>query len=445
MRAGDVGGLCFDERVTAIEFDIGAGGSVFASTVLGGLPSYFTDPEDGADRCAGRREAIDHILAALARSPWSPRPVLRGDALARAWFGEWVPEPECLEFVVRFEEWQRPDDPSVDEVIENVLADAAAISRQPGSTVVIDRRRHEHEAFYEDYDSPPASAQQAVYWRGRGQLDAVRMYFAFEEILHDPPVPTLIPRANPSDSPLVLQAVSRRQSLAWKIARLAADSGRIVQPWDYSCDAEPDYDKPVEIMPDYDESVENDPIENDELRPKGRDLYEAVLLAEHSPLPLTLIDKILGAGNILLTALDTELDLLVRIANDVDWNAFAGDYPALGGAHEQFVWWFVAALAPTFRSGPSQLLSQLTDHCRHELPVLRGVRDSGGMAAVGRWFSDSGHSIAERVVLVRELLGANRTPAEVADLVAAMPYPRIPGGRTDPHRVAHLLLPPAGA
>ncbi|WP_327119829.1 nucleotidyl transferase AbiEii/AbiGii toxin family protein [Nocardia sp. NBC_01730] len=103
------------------------------------LPWYFTEPEDGACWLTARREAIDHVLAAIAQSPWSPRLVLRGSALAKAWFGVWAREPGDLDFVVHHQLW-RLDEPSVDEMLTDIVADAVAMSRRPGSTVIIDRK-----------------------------------------------------------------------------------------------------------------------------------------------------------------------------------------------------------------------------------------------------------------------------------------------------------------
>ncbi len=356
-----------------------------------GLPSYFTDPEDGADWFAARREAIDHILAAVAWSPWSPRLVLRGDVLMRAWFDECVPEPDSVEFFVRLELWQR-DEPRVREMLDDLLADTVARSRQPGSTVVIDRPLCEHDTIGESgYVRGPFRAQLILSWRGHGHVGTVDLDFVYEEPLPDRPVPTPIPRASIPGRPLVLLAASQRQSLAWKIAQLVAESGRIsVSPYE-------------EVS---EEALEEGyPPAQDYHRPGplGRALYEAVLLAERSPLPLDLFERTLGLRNILVSAPDAEVHLLVQIANDVDWNAFADEHPALAGAHEQFLWRFVAALTPTFASGPTQLLSLLSEHCQHELPVLRDVLDSGGMADVARWFTDSGHSLAECIVLTHEL------------------------------------------
>ncbi|MGO4649323.1 nucleotidyl transferase AbiEii/AbiGii toxin family protein [Nocardia sp. 2YAB30] len=362
------------------------------------LPWYFTDPEDSGDWLAARREAIDHVLAAIAQSPWSPRLVLRGSALAKAWFGVWAREPGDLDFVVHHQQW-RLDEPSVDEMFADIVAAAVAMSRRPGSTVIIDRKLLWRGEIGDDYGDLPGE-RLVLSWHGRGQVGTVQIDFAFDEPLHDPPEPTPIPRSGLPGPPMVLQAASKRLSLAWKIAWLAADA-------DLGCEPNGDHDA-------------------DEPGPLGKDLYDAVLLAEHCRLPGGLLDKALQSCRIpALAALDAPLDLIVKIANDVDWHAFAADHPLLADAHEQFVWRLVVALAPTFPSGRSRLLPLLTEHCRNELPALRAVLASDGMPGLAERFADSHHSVAERIVLIRELFGANCSLSRAADLVA-----RLPGART---------------
>lgn len=379
------------------------------------LPWYFTEPEDGGDWLAARREALDHVLAAIAQSPWSPRLVLRGSALAKAWFGGWAREPGDLDFVVNHRRL-RLDEPSADEMFADIVADVVTMSRRPGSTVFIDRRPFFRDVIGDDYRYGGLPGERLLLsWHGRGQVGTVQIDFAFDEPLHDPPEPTPItPRSGLPGPPIVLQAVSKRLSLAWKVAWLAADAGLGAEPVDGH-----DCDRPG---------------------PLGKDLYDAVLLAEHCRLPGDLFDTVLGSCRLpALAGLDAPLDLIVEIANDVDWHTFAADHPLLAGAHEQFVWRLVVALAPTFPSGPSRLLPLLTEHCRHELPALRAVLASDGLPGLTRRFADSQYSVAERIVLVRELSGTHCSLSRAADLVSRLPGAAVPGGGGDPHRIAKQL------
>jgi hypothetical protein len=380
------------------------------------LPWYFAEPEDEGGRSAAQREAIDHVLAAIAQSPWSSRLVLRGSALAKAWFGEWAREPGDLDFVVHHRH-RRLDEPSVDEMLADIVAAVVVMSRRPDSTVLIDRKPLSSGEIGDDYRYGSLPGRRLVLsWYGRGRVGTVQIDFAFDEPLLDPPVPTPIPaRSGLPGAPMVLQAASKRLSLAWKIAWLAADAGLGAEP-----DSEPDHPGP-----------------------SGKDLYDAVLLAEHCGLPGDLLDTALRSCRIpALAALDAPLDLMVKVANDVDWRTFAAGHPLLAGAHEQFVWRLVVALAPTFPSGPRRLLPLLTEHCRHELPALRAVLTSGGVAGLAECFADAQYSVAERIVLVRELSDPCCSLCRAADLVARLPGAGAPGGQGDPHRIAKQLAPP---
>ncbi|RJO72560.1 hypothetical protein D5S18_22615 [Nocardia panacis] len=380
------------------------------------LPWYFTESEDGADWVAARREAIDHVLAAIAESPWSPRLVLRGSMLAKAWFGAWAREPGDLDFVVHHRR-QRPDEPSAEEMFDDLVSDAVAMSRRPGSTVFIDRRMWRGE-IGEDYRYGGLEGTRLILsWHGHGRVGTVQIDFAFDEPLHDPPELTPIPRSSLPGPPMMLLAVTARQSLAWKIAWLVADAR---SHFNLEADEE-----------DHDAGKPG---------PLGKDLYDAVLLAERCRLPGNLLDEALRSCHLpALFALGAPLDAIIPVANDVDWHAFAGEHPLLSGAHEQFVWRLVVALAPTFESGPSRLLPLLTEHCRHELPALREVLSCDGMTGLARWFADSRHSVAERIVLVCELFGASCSMSQAADLVARLPADRIPGGHADPRQIARCL------
>jgi len=376
------------------------------------LPSYFTEPEDGADWVTARREAFDHVLAAIAESPWSPRLVLRGSMLAKAWFGVWAREPGDLDFVVHHRR-QRADEPSAEEMFHDIVSDAAAMSRRPGSSVFIDRRIWQ-EDIGDDYRYGGLPGTRLLLpWHGRGHVGTVQIDVAVDEPLHDPPELTPIPRSSLPGPPVMLRAATLRQSLAWKIAWLVADA-----------------------------QLEEDEQDDDDGTPGplGKDLYDAVLLAERCRLPGDFLDRTLRSCRLnSLVALGAPLDLILAVANDVDWHAFAGEHPLLSGAHEQFVWRLVVALAPTFESGQGRLLPLLTEHCRHELPALHEVLSSDGITGLARSFADSRHSVAERIVLVRELFGAGCSLSRAADLVAQLPADRTPGGHADPHHIARRL------
>ncbi|MBU3064948.1 nucleotidyl transferase AbiEii/AbiGii toxin family protein [Nocardia sp. NEAU-G5] len=495
------------------------------------LPWYFTESEDGADWVAARREAIDHVLAAIAESPWSSHLVLRGSVLVKAWFGACAREPADLDFVVDYQR-TRLDEPGTDEMLEDIATDAATMSHRPGSTVFISHHPESIEPLAGDTFYTVSGYRLLLTWHGRGHVGTVQIDFAVDDALHDPPELTPIPRSSLPGPPFMLRAATKRQSLAWKIAWLMADSPTLGDP-DHALpeghDAAPEANHPppetkhpapdanhADLREDDDLSNEDrtrsadhaapetndaapeanhvgpgsdhveseadrtapeadraDPEEDDDYDeadedldevedydyddydyyeedhegqepalPLGKDLYDAVLLAEQCPLPGKFLDKtLLSCGQSGYVGLGAPLDTIVWIANDVDWHAFAGEDLRLIRVHEQLVWRLAVALAPTFQNGPSRILPLLTEHCRHELPSLREVFASEGLPGLAQWFADSHHSIAERIVLVRELLGPNCSLGRAADLVARLPSDRIPGGHADPRHVAQRLVP----
>ncbi|MFE3056318.1 hypothetical protein [Nocardia sp. NPDC059239] len=77
----------------------------------------------------------------------------------------------------------------------------------------------------------------------------------------------------------------------------------------------------------------------DDRFPEGKDLYDAVLLAEHcTPTP-----ELLRA-----VTPDTRFIQLRRVAIDADWAEFAKDRPDLADQHEAFAQRLTEALAPAF-------------------------------------------------------------------------------------------------
>ncbi|MFC4117387.1 hypothetical protein [Nonomuraea zeae] len=58
----------------------------FTHAFRAGEPA-FADEETGRRWRRARREAIDHLVGIVARSPWSENLVLRGSLLLEAWIG----------------------------------------------------------------------------------------------------------------------------------------------------------------------------------------------------------------------------------------------------------------------------------------------------------------------------------------------------------------------
>ncbi|HET9169463.1 MAG TPA: nucleotidyl transferase AbiEii/AbiGii toxin family protein [Actinospica sp.] len=234
---------------------------------------------------AAHRAALDHVLGLVLELPWSGSLVLRGSRLLRAWLGDRAREPGDLDFVVlpnlaipvdeldphpyvaghhvvqqwpefadgagRYRIWHdgegehdtrgvralvppeglswefEPRETSVAALCEDLRE---LVRRNPRAAPGV---RLDAEGFRLDgdwaysYDAEgdgPGGIRVLIPWRLRGRPGGeVQLDLASDERLPEPPVWTLIPRANGAE-PLPVQAVSRELSLAWKLKWLRLDA-----------------------------------------------------------------------------------------------------------------------------------------------------------------------------------------------------------------------------
>ncbi|MGY0231539.1 nucleotidyl transferase AbiEii/AbiGii toxin family protein [Longispora urticae] len=200
----------------------------------------FADPRRGVEWRSARRAAMDHVLGLVAAAPWADSLMLRGSALMAAWFGDAAREPADLDFVVL------PADLAADSAAGRKLLAAVidAVRASPGCGLDAARVAGADIWTYER-----AEGRRLVFPfvtpglpEGTVQLD-----FVFAEPLPLPPEPIVLPGL---DRPLL--AATPALSLAWKLQWLATD-----------------------------------------LWPQGKDLYDAVLLAEHTTVPLAVVRELL--------------------------------------------------------------------------------------------------------------------------------------------------------
>ncbi|MFI6869983.1 nucleotidyl transferase AbiEii/AbiGii toxin family protein [Nocardia sp. NPDC050406] len=316
------------------------------------------EQDPGADRA--HRMALDHVLALVARSEWGGGLVLRGSTTLRAWFGErarppadldWVvpdglvfPEPldpfpyvddiacvqqwpEAADGALEYEMWRAEEFETYglhpvlppeelrwmwpEEYEPPSFADdlRATIRSSPCAAVNVlldgDGVRVEVSG-YREYDYNTFGERLVVPWRTTGSdphSGVVQLDFAFDNTLDDAPVWSAIPRADGGGTTPVVTA-SRELSLAWKLLWLHRDSGS-------------------------------------EDGAAGKDLYDAVLLAECPDTRLTtsLLTKVLGGSADYFT--------LRRIQNwDVRWDAFRYTNPWVEGDRASWLDRLVAALVP---------------------------------------------------------------------------------------------------
>jgi hypothetical protein len=262
----------------------------YRKAMRAGEPS-FADAAAGSVWRAAHRQALDHVLAAVAASPWSAHLVLRGSVLLRAWFGKQAREPGDLDFVVVPRSWNT-DDPRTGRMLDEIARAAEEMSlRREGVRLSADSAVQDK---IWTYDRVPGRRLVIPWTRRNGENGSVQLDFVFNEKLPEAPVPADIPLER-SGGFVRMNAASHELSLAWKILWLIDD-------W----------------------------------HPQGKDLYDAVLLAEGTPLSLVLLSSVSGRE----WGSDVRSDLLEHIAERLDedsWAEFRKDNPLLSGTLDEYL------------------------------------------------------------------------------------------------------------
>ncbi|WP_328418204.1 nucleotidyl transferase AbiEii/AbiGii toxin family protein [Micromonospora sp. NBC_00389] len=227
-----------------------------------------------------RRTAMNQVLAALAATPWGQHLVLRGSVTMAAWVGDAAREPGDLDFVVT------PHTLTSDSAEARAMLDdiRTAVRAAPGTSLQPDRITESAIWTYERADGRrlliPFSTPELP--DGHVQIDVV-----FGEKLPLPPEVLILPDV---DEPLLAAPASL--ALAWKLLWLATD-----------------------------------------MYPQGKDLYDAVLLAEHTAVDQALVRQLMRPE------LGVEADTFTAetvLSWQVDWGNFTDEYPGITGTAEQW-------------------------------------------------------------------------------------------------------------
>ncbi|XKJ38951.1 nucleotidyl transferase AbiEii/AbiGii toxin family protein [Streptomyces sp. 147326] len=257
---------------------------------------------------AARRTALDVVARGVARSGWADSLVLRGSMLMSGWFGAAAREPHDLDFVVVPQDWGI-EEPRTDRLLKAVAEAAERVAAEEGELVM-----PADGAVCEDiwtYERVPGR-RMVLPWSAPGLPGGqVQLDFVFDERLPVPPEPAELACG------AVVLAATPALSLAWKVLWLISDR-----------------------------------------HPQGKDLYDAVLLAERHRLPNTLLQEVFRqAGEAPQPNRDVELLDIVQIAPEgyvgAEWEHFEAEYPHLAGPGEEaFIARLVEALRPTFADAP---------------------------------------------------------------------------------------------
>jgi hypothetical protein len=257
---------------------------------------------------------MDHVLAAIAGSAWADHLVLRGSVLLKVWYGDAAREPEDLDFVVVPSSW-RMREPRTAHLLEGIARAAERLSRS-GDGVRIGANGAVTEDLWNDDRAP--GRRLVLPWQAGPRLrGTVRLDLGFEETLPAAPELTTVPRADGGEA-APLNAATPELSLAWKILWLLTDA-----------------------------------------RPQGKDLYDAVLLAESTSVSGPLLRQVLVADGGYYA--HRELTPAAITGLDVDWAEFRREYPHVPGPGHPYAQRLATALARTLAEpamrGPADLRS----------------------------------------------------------------------------------------
>ncbi|QQP97680.1 nucleotidyl transferase AbiEii/AbiGii toxin family protein [Lysobacter enzymogenes] len=208
----------------------------------------FSNDEDRRRWYAARASVLAQMLSAIAGSPWRDKLVLRGSVLLHAYLGDGARPPGDIDWIVLPPEL-KADDPAAVLMLRD-LATLLTQRRDIGPVRIhFDRVAHDDIWAYERAEG----RRMTIVWslddlpEGQIQLD-----FVFCEALPQPPATVEIPLNE--GEPVSLLGATAELSLAWKLVWLQTDM------W-----------------------------------PQGKDLYDAVLLAERCTMPLSLFVEALSS------------------------------------------------------------------------------------------------------------------------------------------------------
>ncbi|MFI2199884.1 nucleotidyl transferase AbiEii/AbiGii toxin family protein [Streptomyces sp. NPDC020192] len=261
----------------------------------------FTDLARGEAWRTTRRRALHLVLAAIADSEWAGALVLRGSVLMSMWFGEAAREPGDLDFVVVPETWGIEE-----ERTARMLDDIARAAETRSGEIRFSAR----DAVTEDiwtYDRVPGR-RMILPWSAPGLPGGhVQLDFVFNEKLPERPEPVELPGG------AVLSGATPGLSLAWKLMWLIND-----------------------------------------MHAQGKDLYDAVLLAERHPLDVGLLHEVFRLSGEWPdhNRESVLLEDVVEAVGYVEWPHFVTEHPQFADRDREFADRLVRAVTPAFPSVP---------------------------------------------------------------------------------------------
>ncbi|WP_067225808.1 nucleotidyl transferase AbiEii/AbiGii toxin family protein [Streptomyces sp. NBRC 109706] len=342
----------------------------FANAYRAGEPVF----EDAAARHAwhrARRTAIDLVLSGLAGGRWAGHLVLRGSVLLATWFGDAARDPGDLDFLVTPVDWAM-EGPETAGLLDDLARDAEAAARAHGG-VTIDAAGRIVESIW-TYERVPGR-RMVLPWAAPGTPGGVvQLDIVFNEPLPVPAERTTLRPLGEGPGSAVL-GVTPGLSLAWKLLWLVTDT-----------------------------------------YPQGKDLYDAVLLAEHTPPSYPLVrDAFLAAGEEALRPPGPHW--VERLDVGDGWRHFAADHPELAARATDFPDRLLRVLGPLLAEAARPGESEHDRWARWLAPWVRAVRaraEAEPASAVGWLSAESREGLAAATVIVRAILGPGTVGVEEA-------------------------------
>lgn len=243
------------------------------------------------------RTAMQRVLSVVAESPWRNHLVLRGSSVLAVWYGDRAREPHDLDWVVQ------PDSMGIHDLaaqqLERGIINAVCAQATGDELVQFNTQTITTENLW-TYDRVPGR-RLCFPWKSPGLPSAsVQMDIVYNETLLTPPEATKLSLVG-NDGPSVLVA-SREESLAWKLLWLSTDQ-----------------------------------------YPQGKDLFDAVLLAENVSLPEGLFEVVMeryldSAPNVWRAPELSDSHWRTGIISArVDWKNFLAEMPAIEGTPEAWL------------------------------------------------------------------------------------------------------------
>jgi hypothetical protein len=261
----------------------------------------FENSAEGEEWRRRRGEVMEHLLRVTSGTPWFHHLVLRGSLLLKVWIGDRARDPGDIDWVV-IPRSLRMNDALAKELVQGLTQAVAA------NTNVGDAEIDADKIVTDDiwtYDRAPG-VRIVFPWSVSGIAQgSVQMDLVFEEELWIEPEWTPV---TSSGDPIRVRAATRELALAWKLMWLESD-----------------------------------------IHPQGKDLYDAVMLAEQTALSFELLEKALRAAG-LPPAHPIEPDFPLRW--DIDWENFTQEYPQVAGTAEEWQKRLKLALSRTFSARP---------------------------------------------------------------------------------------------